>query len=199
MNRPPITELVIASHNPGKAREIAALLAPYGITIRSAAEFGLPEPEETGETFAANAAIKAQAAATRSGLVALADDSGLSVTALDGAPGILSARWAGPERDFALAMARVHDALGEAADRSAAFICCLCLAWPVGEEHCFEGRCEGTIVWPPRGERGFGYDPIFQPLGHTRTFGEMPPAEKDTISHRAHAFEKLAAFLRSSP
>ena len=149
MNRPPITELVIASHNAGKAREIAALLAPYGIAIRSAAELGLPEPEETGETFAANAAIKARAAATRSGLVALADDSGLSVTALDGAPGILSARWAGQGRDFALAMARVHDALDERADHSAAFICCLCLAWPDGEEHCFEGHCEGTIVWPP--------------------------------------------------
>ncbi len=196
MNRPPITQLVIASHNAGKAREIAVLLAPYGVEIKSAAELGLPEPEETGETFAENAAIKARAAAERSGLVALADDSGLSVAALDGAPGIRSARWAGPGRDFSLAMTRVHDALGDAVDRGAAFICCLCLVWPDGEERCFEGRCEGTLVWPPRGDHGFGYDPIFQPRGHTRTFGEMAPEEKDAISHRARAFEKLAAFLR---
>ena len=198
MIRPPITQLVIASHNAGKAREIAVLLAPYGIAIKSAAELGLPEPEETGRTFAENASIKARAAAERSGLVALADDSGLSVAALDGAPGILSARWSGPGRDFSLAMERIHDALGDATDRSAAFICCLCLAWPGGEERCFEGRCEGTLVWPPRGEHGFGYDPIFQPEGHTRTFGEMAPEEKDAISHRARAFHTLAAFLRSA-
>lgn len=198
MNRPPITQLVIASHNAGKAREIAALLAPYGIEIKSAAELDLPEPEETGETFAENASIKARAAAGRSGLIALADDSGLSVAALDGAPGIRSARWAGPGRDFSLAMTRVHDALGDAVDRGAAFVCCLCLAWPDGEERCFEGRCEGTLVWPPRGDHGFGYDPIFQPRGHSRTFGEMAPKEKDAISHRARAFEKFAVFLRSA-
>jgi XTP/dITP diphosphohydrolase len=195
MDRLPITELVIASHNAGKAREIAALLAPYDIKTISTGELGLPEPEETGKTFVENAVIKAQAAAERSGLVALADDSGLSVAALGGAPGIRSARWAGAARDFRAAMERVERELGKAADRSASFVCCLCLAWPDGEYRCFEGRCDGTLVWPPRGDHGFGYDPIFQPRGHGETFGEMAPEEKHAISHRTRAFEKFAAYL----
>jgi XTP/dITP diphosphohydrolase len=179
-------------------REVAALLAPYDIKTISAGELGLPEPEETGATFAENASIKARAAATRSGHVALADDSGLSVAALGGAPGILSARWAGPERDFTIAMERINDALGDAADRGAAFICCLCLAWPGGDSRVFEGRCDGTLVWPPRGDHGFGYDPMFQPRGRSETFGEMAPEEKHAISHRARAFEKFAAYLLST-
>ncbi|RMF11959.1 MAG: non-canonical purine NTP pyrophosphatase, partial [Alphaproteobacteria bacterium] len=157
--------LVIASHNPGKVREIADLLAPYGIAVAVAAELGLDEPEETGTSFAENAAIKALAAARASGLPALADDSGLAVAALDGEPGIHSARWAGEGRDFGLAMKKVRDALEarKADDRSAAFICALALAWPDGHVEIFEGRVAGEIVWPPRGERGFGYDPIFVP------------------------------------
>lgn len=187
--------LVIASHNPGKVREIADLLAPCGIEVASAAELGLSEPEETGTSFAENAAIKALAAARTSGLPALADDSGLAVAALDGAPGIHSARWAGEDRDFGLAMERVWRALQERKtdDRSAAFVCALALAWPDGHAEIFEGRVYGKIVWPPRGERGFGYDPIFVPAGHEITFGEMDPAEKHRISHRADAFRKFVA------
>ena len=198
MNRPPFEELVIASHNAGKAGEIAALLAPYAIRTVSAGELGLPEPEETGATFAENATIKAQAAAKHSGRIALADDSGLSVAALGGVPGIHSARWAGPGRDFRLAMERIHRELGDTTDRRAAFICCLCLAWPSGDCRVFEGRCEGTIVWPPRGDHGFGYDPIFQPRGENETFGEMAAVKKDAISHRAHAFAKFAAYFLST-
>ncbi len=189
--------LVIATHNPGKLREIAELVAPFGVNIVSAAELGLPEPEETGETFAANAALKARAAAEASGRPALADDSGLSVAALGGAPGIHSARWAGSEKDFAAAMARVERELvaaartGGARDRRAAFVCALCLAYPDGREQVFEGRIEGHLTWPPRGERGFGYDPMFLAEGHEITFGEMEPAEKHKISHRARAFAKL--------
>ncbi len=183
--------LVIASHNPGKVREIAELLEPCGVAVLSAGEAGVPEPEETGESFAENAALKALNAARESGLPALADDSGLSVRALGGQPGIYSARWAGPEKDFALAMRKVHEALGDSDDRRAAFVCALCLAWPDGHTETFEGRVEGTLVWPPRGTRGFGYDPIFVPEGRDITFGEMDPAEKHRISHRAHAFEKL--------
>ncbi len=189
--------LVIATHNPGKLREIAELMEPFGINITSAAELGLPEPEETGESFAANAALKAHAAAAGSGHPALADDSGLAVAALGGAPGIHSARWAGPSKDFTAAMARVERELGAAArasgteNRRAAFVCALCLAYPDGRERAFEGRIEGRLVWPPRGEKGFGYDPMFLAEGHEITFGEMEPTEKHKISHRARAFAKL--------
>ncbi len=183
--------LVIASHNAGKVREIAELLAPYGIKGMAAALLGLPEPEETGDTFLANAELKAHAAA-RSGLPALADDSGLAVAALDGAPGIYSARWAGPDRDFSRAMAAVQERLGDR-PRAAAFVAALALAWPDGHVESFEGRVEGRLVWPPRGERGFGYDPIFVPDGHDETFGEMAPEAKSQISHRARAFAELAA------
>ncbi len=185
------SRLVVASHNPGKLREIIELLAPFGVEIAAAAELGLPEPEETGTTFAANAELKARAAAEASGRPALADDSGLAVSALDGAPGIKSARWAGPERDFGRAMERVHEALAGQQDRAAAFVCVLALARPEDGCRCFEGRIEGDLVWPPRGDRGFGYDPMFVPRGYVLTFGEMDQAEKHRISHRARAFEKL--------
>lgn len=185
--------LVIASHNPGKVREIADLLRSRGVEVVSAATLGLPEPEETGTTFAENAALKARAAAAGSGLPALADDSGLCVHALGGDPGVYSARWAGPNRDFACAMQRVRAALGDAADRSAHFSCVLALAWPDGTCEDFEGRVDGTLTFPPRGKKGFGYDPIFIPEGDARTFGEFAPAEKHAISHRARAFAKLIA------
>ena len=184
--------LVLATHNPGKLDEIAALLAPYDIATVGAAALGLPEPEETGATFEANAALKARAAAVGSGLPALADDSGLVVTALGGAPGILSARWAGPGKDFAVAMRRVEAELGSG-DRSALFVAVLALAWPDGELAWFRGEVQGRLVFPPRGTRGFGYDPIFVPAGHDQTFGEMAPARKHAISHRAVAFAAFAA------
>ena len=189
--------LVIATHNPGKLREFVDLLGPFGVKLASAAELGLPEPEETGTTFAANAALKAHAAATGSGHPALADDSGLAVAALDGAPGIHSARWAGPSKDFTAAMARVERELAAVAqtncaeDRRAAFVCALCLAYPDGREDIFEARIEGRLTWPPRGAKGFGYDPMFLAEGHEMTFGEMDPAAKHAISHRARAFAKL--------
>ncbi len=183
--------LVIASHNAGKVREIAELLAPFGIEGVAASALGLPEPEETGKTFLANAELKARAAAT-AGLPALADDSGLAVAALGGAPGIYSARWAGPGRDFARAMAAVHERLADR-PREAAFVAALALAWPDGHVEAFDGCVEGRLVWPPRGDRGFGYDPIFVPEGHEETFGEMAPEAKARITHRARAFEKLAA------
>lgn len=186
-------KLVVASHNPGKVREIRVLLAPYGAEVVSAGELDLPEPEETADTFAGNAAIKALAAAQASGLPALSDDSGLAVTALNGAPGIYSARWAGPDKDFSLAMERVHAELGDAADRSAAFICALCLAWPDGHTEIYEGQVKGALSWPPRGDKGFGYDPIFVPAGHGVTFAEMDPMDKHAMSHRARAFQKLVA------
>jgi XTP/dITP diphosphohydrolase len=189
------TRVVIATHNPGKLREIDELVAPYGISVVSAGALGLPEPEETGATFAANAALKAHAAAQAANLPALADDSGVAVTALNGEPGIYSARWAGPDRDFSFAMRRVHDALGDAKDRSAAFVSVLAVAWPDGHLESFEGRIAGTLVWPPRGGRGFGYDPMFVPEGGHLTFGEMEPAAKHAISHRAVAFRKLVAAL----
>lgn len=196
----PVTgELVIASHNAGKVREIGELLAPLGVTARAAGALGLPEPEETEDSFAGNALLKARAAAAAAGLPALADDSGLAVRALGGDPGIHSARWAGPERDFAAAMAKVNRALGEAADRRAAFICALALARPGGAEAVFEGTVAGTLTWPPRGGRGFGYDPVFVPDGHETTFGEMEPAAKHAISHRARAFAKLLAAWRAAP
>jgi len=183
--------LVIASHNHGKAREIVELLAPYGVTCIPARELGLPEPEETGDSFAANAELKALAAARVANLPALADDSGLSVDALGGAPGVYSARWAGPKKDFGVAMQRVHRQLGHDADRRAHFVCVLALAWPDGHVDSFEGQVHGRLVWPPRGDRGFGYDPIFMPDGRSQTFGEMDPAGKHDISHRAEAFRRL--------
>jgi len=185
--------LVIASHNKGKVGEIAELLRPYASRFQSAGELGLPEPEETGDSFAANAELKARATATASGSIALADDSGLAVTALGGKPGIHSARWGGEGRDFLLAMTRVNAELGDAADRSAAFVCALSLAWPDGHCETVLGRVEGTLVWPPRGNHGFGYDPIFAPTGHDQTFGELPAAVKHAMSHRADAFRKLVA------
>ncbi|MGD8809885.1 MAG: RdgB/HAM1 family non-canonical purine NTP pyrophosphatase [Gammaproteobacteria bacterium] len=186
--------LVIASHNPGKVQEIAALLQPYGVEVVSAGALGLAEPEETGSSFAENAALKARAAAASAKLPALADDSGLVVPALGGDPGIYSARWAGPEKDFGVAMEKVEKALGESEDpgkdgRRAHFTCALAIAWPDGHVETFEGAVHGTLVWPPRGERGFGYDPIFQPDGRKKTFGEMKPEKKHTISHRARAFK----------
>lgn len=189
MERP--TKLVIASHNPGKVREIADLLRPHGVEAVGAAALGLAEPAETGHSFAENAALKARAAARAAKLPALADDSGLTVAALNGAPGIYSARWAGPNRDFAIAMRKVEDALKGQHDRRAAFIAALALAWPDGACRVFEGKVEGTLVWPPRGAKGFGYDPIFVPAGHMITFGEMEPEAKHAISHRARAFAKL--------
>ena len=184
-------ELVIATHNPGKAREISALLKPYIARFYTAAELNLPEPEETGATYIGNASLKALAAAKASGKPALADDSGLSVTALNGEPGIYSARWAGPGKDFGKAMAEVNARLGNTADRSAAFICVLALGWPDGHVETFEGRIEGEIIWPPRGDKGFGYDPIFIPKTDIRTYAEITPEEKHKTSHRARAFAKL--------
>ncbi|MBS7696371.1 MULTISPECIES: RdgB/HAM1 family non-canonical purine NTP pyrophosphatase [unclassified Chelatococcus] len=199
--RPITSPLVIATHNAGKLREMRELLAPFGIEARSAGELNLPEPDETGTTFAENAALKARAAAQATGLPSFADDSGLCVAALDGAPGIFSARWAGPTKDFPAAMARIAHELDirdvASADRRAHFVSALVIAWPDGHEDLFEGRVFGTIV-PPRGTLGFGYDPIFQPDGHDRTFGEMASADKHgwsktgALSHRARAFVKLA-------
>ena len=189
--------LVLASHNPGKLTELADLVRPHEVTVVSAAELGLPEPAETGDSFVANARIKAIAAACGSGLPALADDSGFCVAALGGAPGVLSARWAevqtGQARNFAAAMACVHAEMGDAADRRAWFVCALCLAWPHGATATFVGRVDGEATWPPRGDRGFGYDPMFVPIAVARTFGEMEPEEKHAVSHRARAFAQLIA------
>jgi XTP/dITP diphosphohydrolase len=188
-------KLVIATHNKGKLREMAELLEPYGFECIGVGALGLPEPEETGDTFIANAELKARAATQGSGLLALADDSGVVVSGLGGQPGLHSARWAeGPGgRDFRRAMERVQRELGDNPDRRAHFISVLSLAWPDGRVRSFEGRVHGTLVWPPRGDRGFGYDPMFQPLGHAETFGEMDPTAKHAISHRAEAFRKLVA------
>ena len=166
------------------------MVAPFDVAVVAAASLGIPEPEETGDTFEANAALKASAAVAESGLPALADDSGLVVPALGGSPGIYSARWAGPARDFRIAMERVQRELGDG-DRGARFVAVLALAWPDGHSELFRGEVPGTLTWPPRGDRGFGYDPMFIPLGGTLTFGEMDPAEKHKISHRARAFAKL--------
>jgi len=185
--------LVIASHNAGKVREIGDLVAPFGLDVVAADALGLAEPEENGATFRDNALIKAEAAATTAGLPALADDSGLVVPALDGAPGVFSARWAGPGKDFALAMRRVEDALAGKSDRRASFVCALVLAWPDGHHEIFEGVVDGHLVWPPRGSNGFGYDPIFVADGDNRTFGEIEPEEKHRISHRADAFRQMVA------
>ena len=182
--------LVIASHNQGKIVEISTLLAPFSIEAVSAASLGIPEPEETGDSFEANAALKARAAAETSGLPALADDSGLVVPAIGGVPGIYSSRWAGAAKDFRMAMERVHRELGNR-DRSARFVAVLTLGWPDGRMELFRGEVDGRLVWPPRGERGFGYDPMFVPEGGVETFGEMEPAEKHKISHRARAFAAL--------
>ena len=181
--------LVIASHNPGKVEEIEALLAPYGVAAIGAGALGLPEPEETGATFEENAALKARAAMQASGLPSLADDSGLVVPALGGAPGIYSARWAGSNKDFGVAMERVQRELADK-DRHALFVAVLALAWPDGEVALFRGEVEGQLTWPPRGERGFGYDPIFVPNGYDRTFAEIDAA-KHQISHRGRAFAEL--------
>lgn len=204
MSRKLTGPVVIATHNPGKLREMRELLAPYGIEAQSAGELGLPEPEETGKTFAANARIKAEAAAKATAKVAFADDSGLVVDALGGEPGIHSARWAGPDKDFRGAMNRIQTLLvekgaKEPAQRRCHFIAALCLAWPDGHLEEFEGRVDGVVAWPPRGEKGFGYDPLFLPDGFDITFGEMTAEEKHglpplgkALSHRARAFIKLA-------
>lgn len=188
--------LVVASHNPGKVRELAELLRPFAVECVSATTLGLPEPEEPEDAFEGNARIKALSAASRAGLPAIADDSGLSVDALDGEPGVRSARWAGPEKDFALAMRKVEQALAAkgavtAERRRAHFVSALVLAWPDGHVEGFLGKVHGTLVWPPRGSQGFGYDPIFLPDGGARTFGEMPASEKHRVSHRAAAFRQL--------
>ena len=190
-------KLIIASHNQGKVKEIGDLLAPFGLDVISAGALNLPEPEETGTSYIANAELKALAASQAANLPALADDSGLSVTALGGAPGIYSARWAGETKDFNYAMKRVADALllSGTTDRSAEFVCALSLAWPDGHIVSFEGRVGGTIAWPARGDKGFGYDPIFVPTGHTITFGEMAPEKKHAMSHRAVAFSQLVDHL----
>jgi XTP/dITP diphosphohydrolase len=184
------TRLVVASHNAGKIAEIEELLAPYGVATVGAAALGLPEPEETETTFEGNALLKARLAAEASGILALSDDSGLVVPALGGAPGIYSARWAGPGKDFTAAIARVERELG-AGHRRAYFVAVLALCWPGGETATYRGEAYGHLEFPPRGDRGFGYDPIFVPDGYTETFGEMDPDLKHRISHRARAFQKL--------
>jgi len=196
-------KLVIATHNAGKLKEIAALMAPYGVDCISAGSLGLSEPAETGKTFVENALIKARAAAEASGLTALADDSGLSVAALDGRPGVYTADWAerqwfegSPGRDWYMAMGKVEGLLqakGADVARDALFSCTLALAWPDGEHTVYEGRADGTLTWPPRGTLGFGYDPMFVPAGRQQTFAELDPEEKHRISHRADAFAKLVA------
>jgi XTP/dITP diphosphohydrolase len=200
--------IVVASHNEGKLREIADLIAPFGLEARSAAEFGLPEPDETGTTFEENAYIKAHAAAVATSLPALSDDSGMCADALDGQPGVYTANWAETpdgKRDFGIAMQKVENLLREQnavepADRTARFVAVICLAWPDGAAEYYRGEVEGTLVWPPRGALGFGYDPVFLPDGHDKTFGEMTAAQKhgwkpgdaDALSHRARAFRKFA-------
>jgi XTP/dITP diphosphohydrolase len=207
MRRKLAGKVVIATHNPGKLVEMRELLAPHGVEVVSAAELNLPEPEETGKTFLENAHIKAAAAAKAAQLPALADDSGLTVDALGGEPGIYSARWAGPDKDFSRAMRVIDEKLKlagatDASKRRAAFVAALSVVWPDGHEEVVEGRVEGTLVWPPRGTKGFGYDPMFLPDGHARTFGEMSSEEKHGLpprglglSHRARAFLKLSEIV----
>ncbi len=185
------SRLVIASHNQGKVREIADLVSDLSVTVVSVGELGLPVPEETGDSFAANATLKAVAASLATGLPALADDSGLCAAAIDGRPGIHTADWAGPERDFAVAMRRLETALAGKSDRRAHFVSALALAWPDDHVEVFEGEVHGHLVWPPRGDRGFGYDPMFVPDGETRTYGEVDQAWKHRTSHRGKAFQKL--------
>jgi XTP/dITP diphosphohydrolase len=211
MTRKLTGSVVVATHNPGKLKEMRELLAPYGLATQSASDLGLPEPKETGNTFAANARIKALAAARASGKPAFADDSGLVVDALEGEPGINSARWAGPDKDFRTAMNRIQTLLigrgAKALDqRRAHFVAALCLAWPDGHVKEFEGRIDGVVVWPPRGDKGFGYDPLFRPDGFDHTFGQMSAEEKhglppqgQGLSHRARAFMKLAEACLSKP
>ncbi|MGB0901078.1 RdgB/HAM1 family non-canonical purine NTP pyrophosphatase [Halocynthiibacter sp.] len=189
-------DLVVASHNAGKIREIGKLLEPFGINVKSAGDLGFEEPEETEDTFAGNARIKAHFAAKSSGLPALSDDSGIMVDALNGDPGVYTADWAETDdgRDFVMAMTKVQTLLDEknaAQPRKAAFVCTLCIAWPDGHDEVFEGRAEGQVVWPMRGEHGFGFDPVFQPQGHDVTFAEMLPEEKAPLTHRAAAFRLL--------
>ena len=188
-------ELVLASHNPGKLREIAALFADQPFLVTSAQDYDLPEPEETEVTFSGNALLKARATSFATEKPALADDSGLVIPALNGAPGIYSARWAWPKKDFIMAMDKVNTSLAavQAKDRTAWFICVLALVWPDGEEAVFEGRIDGTLIWPPRGHQGFGYDPMFVADGHDLSFGEMDPDKKLAIGHRARAFDQLVA------
>jgi XTP/dITP diphosphohydrolase len=186
-------KLVLASHNTGKLREIEALLLPLRIEVISAAALGLPEAVEDAPDFTGNARIKALAAATTSGLPALSDDSGFCVAALDGAPGVYSARWAGASKDFTAAMATVHERAADNPDCRAWFIAALCVAWPDSHTQTFVGRIDGAIVWPPRGDHGFGYDPMFVPAGRQQTFGEMNPGDKHAISHRARAFAQVLA------
>jgi XTP/dITP diphosphohydrolase len=188
-------KLVVASHNVGKVREINELLAAFGITPISAGDLGLDEPEETGTTFIANAELKALAAAKASGLTALADDSGFAVEALNGDPGIYSSRWAGPSKNFSVAMEKVEQAWQDtgSTNRSAHFVCALSLAWPDGHCETFEGKVFGEMIWPPRGKKGFGYDPVFIPRGHNISFAEMEPQAKYSMSHRANAFNQLIA------
>jgi non-canonical purine NTP pyrophosphatase (RdgB/HAM1 family) len=194
-------QLVLASHNPGKLAELTDLLWPHGIAVISAGALGLPEPEEDAPDFFGNARIKALAATRASGLPALADDSGFCVAALHGAPGVQSARWAGAAKDFAAAMARVNREMADAEDRRAWFIAALCLAWPDGRTETFVGRIDGTTTWPPRGDKGFGYDPMFVPAGTATTFGEMDAGEKHAVSHRARAFAQMlaACFIGTPP
>ena len=199
----PQDKIVVASHNPGKVREIADLLRPLGIETVSAGELDLPEPEETETTFEGNALLKAEAAAAASGLAALSDDSGLCVDTLGGAPGIFSARWAGPSKDFSIAMQKVEHELRDRYalspnQRQAHFVCALCLAIPGQEPRVYRGEVHGVMVWPPRGEKGFGYDPVFQPEGHQITFGEMDPDAKHAMSHRARAFAQLVGELKAA-
>ena len=191
-------KLVLATHNAGKVVEIRDLLAPFGADLLSASELGLPVPEETGTTFIANAELKALASAEGAGIPALADDSGLVVPALGGDPGIYSARWAGPNKDFRSAMQKVEDGLVGEKDRSAHFVSALTLAWPDGHTESVEGKVQGELIWPPRGDQGFGYDPVFVAAGYDMTFGEMDPAVKHKISHRAEAFRKLVDLCFSS-
>jgi XTP/dITP diphosphohydrolase len=186
-------KLVVASHNAGKVREIRELLAAFKVDVVSAGELNLPEPEETETTFIGNAELKALAAAKAANLPALSDDSGLSIDALDGAPGIYSARWAGPNKDFAMAMQRIEREMDGKKDRKARFICALTLAWPDGHCESFEGKVTGVLTFPPSGTKGFGYDPIFIADGYNVTFAEMQPADKHAISHRADAFRQLVA------
>jgi XTP/dITP diphosphohydrolase len=195
-------KLVIASHNEGKVKEIRDLLIPLKIEVFSAGDLVLPEPEETADTFSGNSELKAVASAKASNLPSLADDSGLVIDALNGQPGIYSARWAGPKKDFTIAIKKVHEALRkvdrekkEITLRSARFVCSLALAWPDGKVAIFEGTIEGTICWPPRGNMGFGYDPIFVPIGHEKSFGEVDPEWKNSISHRAEAFSKFLTHI----
>lgn len=187
----PFDKLLLATHNKGKVAELVGMLAPYGVEVVSAADFALPEPAETEDSFVGNALIKARAAAKATGLPVLADDSGLCVNALNGDPGVYTADWAGPNRDYTMAMTSVHDKLGDASDRSAYFISVIVLVHPDGREEIFEGRCNGHIVWPPRGDGGHGYDPFFVPDGDTRSFGEMTLDEKKNFSHRGRAFDQF--------